>query len=44
MDNIDLDKTKCQDCGCTAHCGHSCLECDTCTECSCKDCYTAYSK
>lgn len=25
-------------CGCTAHCDHSCLDCDNCTECECPKC------
>lgn len=27
-------------CGCPAHCGHSCLECDNCSDCECEDCLT----
>ena len=29
--------TKCK-CGCLSHCGHSCTECDGCTECECSEC------
>lgn len=25
-------------CGCEMHCGHSCLDCDYCTECECEYC------
>lgn len=25
-------------CGCLAHCGHSCLDCDNCSDCECQDC------
>jgi hypothetical protein len=25
-------------CHCLPHCGHSCLNCDYCTECGCEEC------
>ena len=41
MDDYDSYKrytnTKCP-CGCPSHCGHSCLDCDNCTDCECKTC------
>lgn len=31
---------KCR-CSCKQHCGHSCLDCDYCTECECENCKSA---
>lgn len=36
-------KTNCS-CGCASHCGHSCLECDSCTECDCPECRAEQEK
>ena len=40
MDNYQEYKrftSRCK-CDCKPHCGHSCLTCDSCTECECDEC------